>query len=347
MDLNAKATSIVFEDTGKPIACKNVDILRELARYALKFHLYGSNPIEQVQVDSWITYSITFEIDQQENLDYLASHLTRSHFLVGNKLSIADFAVFDVVNNLDEKALPKLVFNWREMLKSQKSLSQVLSVVKIAPKIQSKEKQSKPTDGKKGEKTGERKQEGKFVDLPGAEMGKVIVRFPPEASGYLHIGHAKAALLNQYYQQAFNGKLIMRFDDTNPAKETIEFENVILGDLELLQIKPDLYTHTSQYFDLMLEYCETLMKEGKAYVDDTEAAQMKIEREQRIESPNRSNNVEKNFSLWKKMLAGSARGQQCCVRAKIDMSSPNGCMRDPTIYRCKNEPHPRTGTKYK
>lgn len=120
-------------------------------------------------------------------------------------------------------------------------------------------------------------------------MFQVIVRFPPEASGYLHIGHAKAALLNQYYAQAFNGKLIMRFDDTNPAKETVEFEQVILGDLELLEIKPDQFTHTSQYFDLMLNYCDQLLKEGKAYVDDTEPEQMKKDREQRVESVNRSN----------------------------------------------------------
>lgn len=135
----------------------------------------------------------------------------------------------------------------------------------------------------------DRKQEGKFVDLPGAEMGKVIVRFPPEASGYLHIGHAKAALLNQYYQQAFNGKLIMRFDDTNPAKENVEFEKVILEDLEMLQIKPDLFTHTSQYFDLMLNYCKQLIEIGKAYVDDTDPEVMKKEREQKIESVNRNN----------------------------------------------------------
>ncbi|KAB0799789.1 hypothetical protein PPYR_07669 [Photinus pyralis] len=178
-------------------------------------------------------------------------------------------------------------------------------------------------------------------------MGKVVVRFPPEASGYLHIGHAKAALLNQYYQQAFQGKLIMRFDDTNPAKENVHFEQVILEDIEMLEIKPDLFTHTSQYFDIMLEYCEKLLKEGKAYVDDTEPELMKQQREQKIESENRSNTYQQNINLWNEMKNGTEKGQKCCVRAKIDMQSPNGCMRDPTIYRCKNEPHPRTGTKYK
>lgn len=116
-----------------------------------------------------------------------------------------------------------------------------------------------------------------------------MVRFPPEASGYLHIGHAKAALLNQYYAETFKGKLIMRFDDTNPAKETIEFEEAILKDLELLQIKPDKFTHTSDYFDILEEYCTTLIKKQLAYVDDTPADVMKEERDKKIEPKNRKN----------------------------------------------------------
>lgn len=114
---------------------------------------------------------------------------------------------------------------------------------------------------------------------------------------YLHIGHAKAALLNEYYQEAFKGKLIMRFDDTNPAKENPHFEKVILEDVEMLQIKPDMFTHTSQYFDLMLEYCERMIKEGKAYVDDTAADLMKLQREQKVESANR-NNCKYNFGFY-------------------------------------------------
>uniref|UniRef100_A0A1B0EW63 Uncharacterized protein n=1 Tax=Phlebotomus papatasi TaxID=29031 RepID=A0A1B0EW63_PHLPP len=263
-------------------------------------------------------------------------------YLVSNRLTIADLAVFNAIfDHLDKlKAsggLPQNVQRWYDLIVSQEC---VQSVVASLPK-----KEEAPAVSR--EKFGDRKQEGRFVELPGAEMGKVVVRFPPEASGYLHIGHAKAALLNQYYQEAFQGKLIMRFDDTNPAKENVHFEQVILEDLKMLQIKPDLFTHTSQYFDLMLEYCEKLMKEGKAYVDDTEPEQMKKEREQKTESANRNNSVEKNFAMWQEMLKGSAEGQKCCVRAKMDMNSPNGCLRDPTIYRCKNEPHPRTGTKYK
>uniref|UniRef100_A0A8C7U856 Bifunctional glutamate/proline--tRNA ligase n=1 Tax=Oncorhynchus mykiss TaxID=8022 RepID=A0A8C7U856_ONCMY len=193
-------------------------------------------------------------------------------------------------------------------------------------------------------KEQEKKQDlGKFVELPGAEMGKVVVRFPPEASGYLHIGHAKAALLNQHYQVTFKGKLIMRFDDTNPEKEKEDFEKVILEDVAMLQIKPDQFTYTSDHFPRIQGMAEQLLREGKAYIDDTPPEQMKAAREQRTESRHRSNSVEENLKMWEEMKAGTEYGQTCCMRAKIDMASNNGCMRDPTLYRCKNAPHPRTG----
>ncbi|KAJ1360384.1 hypothetical protein KIN20_019342 [Parelaphostrongylus tenuis] len=171
------------------------------------------------------------------------------------------------------------------------------------------------------------KDEGKFVELPGAEKGKVVVRFPPEASGYLHIGHAKAALLNQYYQQAFEGELIMRFDDTNPAKENEHFEKVIKEDLAMLNVIPQRWTHSSDYFEIMLEMCERLLREGKAYVDDTDTETMRKEREERIPSKNRDSSPETCLALWEEMKKGSES--------------------DPTIYRCKPEEHVRTGVKYK
>uniref|UniRef100_A0A3Q3JLT7 Bifunctional glutamate/proline--tRNA ligase n=1 Tax=Monopterus albus TaxID=43700 RepID=A0A3Q3JLT7_MONAL len=197
-------------------------------------------------------------------------------------------------------------------------------------------------------KLNEKKQDvGKFVELPDAEMGKVVVRFPPEASGYLHIGHAKAALLNQYYQVTFKGKLIMRFDDTNPEKEKEDFEKVILEDVAMLQIRPDQFTYTSDHFPTIMRMAEQLLAEGKAYIDNTPPEQMKQEREQRIESKCRNNTVEQNMKMWMEMKAGTEYGQTCCMRAKIDMNSNNGCLRDPTLYRCKNTPHPRTGSTYK
>ncbi|XP_050079284.1 bifunctional glutamate/proline--tRNA ligase [Anopheles maculipalpis] len=343
-------TSISYST--RTLACiTNNDVLRALARVAPSFRLYGATPIERTQIDHWLTYTLSMEKNLADELKYLNKCLGPLTYLVANHLTIADLAVFNELyvryDELQKIGLPMHVQRWYNLISAQPCTKEALqkhaNELLAATASAAKGKESSPEKGADGGK----REQGKFVDLPGAEMGKVVVRFPPEASGYLHIGHAKAALLNQYYQQAFQGKLIMRFDDTNPAKENVHFEQVILEDLEMLQIKPDLFTHTSQYFDLMLDYCVRLLKEGKAYVDDTEPEQMKKEREERVESKNRSNTPEQNLSLWAEMVKGSEAGQKCCVRAKIDMSSANGCMRDPTIYRCKNEPHPRTGTQYK
>nr|CAD7393466.1 unnamed protein product [Timema cristinae] len=320
---------------------------RYLARVSSTYGLYGSTVLERTEVDHWLTFStgpLVCIKEYSEALLYLDKMLGPVTYLVGNKLTLADFIVWGALYgsqqwnvSVTSGKVPDNVSRWFGFIKSLKAVESLLATLPEEAR----------TKAGSIEGSSVRKDEGKFVDLPGAEMGKVVVRFPPEASGYLHIGHAKAALLNQYYQETFKGKLVMRFDDTNPAKEKVDFEKVILEDLAMLQIKPDIFTHTSNYFDLMLEYCEKLLKEGKAYADNTDPEVMKQEREQRTESRNRNNSVEQNMSLWNEMKQGTALGQKCCVRAKIDMSSPNGCLRDPTIYRCKNEPHPRTGTKYR
>ena len=188
---------------------------------------------------------------------------------------------------------------------------------------------------------------GIYTELEGAEKGKVVVRFPPEASGFLHIGHAKAALLNYHYKTIYDGKLIMRFDDTNPEKEKEDYEEAIMHDVRSLGIKWDHFSYTSDHFDLLMEKCTEMIKKGQAYVDDTPAEQMKIEREKRLESKCRSQSPEENLSKWNEMIKSTEYGQKCCVRAKIDFESKNGCLRDPVMYRCKNEPHPRHGDKYK
>ncbi|XP_077878966.1 bifunctional glutamate/proline--tRNA ligase isoform X3 [Ictidomys tridecemlineatus] len=141
-------------------------------------------------------------------------------------------------------------------------------------------------------------------------------------------------------QQAFRSVGAKWDVSTNKARV------VILEDVALLHIKPDQFTYTSDHFETIMKYAEKLIQEGKAYVDDTPAEQMKAEREQRIESKHRKNSIEKNLQMWEEMKKGSQFGQSCCLRAKIDMSSNNGCMRDPTLYRCKIQPHPRTGNKY-
>lgn len=192
------------------------------------------------------------------------------------------------------------------------------------------------------------KVDGSFdVDLPNAEMGKVCTRFPPEPSGYLHIGHAKAALLNQYFAQKYQGRLIIRFDDTNPSKEKDEYVESILQDLATLGVNGDIVTYTSDYFPQLMQMCEKVIKEGKAYVDDTEREQMQQERKALIESRCRNQTIEENLKLWKEMIEDTPRGRQCCVRGKLDMSNPNASLRDPVYYRCNPTPHHRVGSKYK
>uniref|UniRef100_A0A8C7K7Q1 Glutamyl-prolyl-tRNA synthetase 1 n=1 Tax=Oncorhynchus kisutch TaxID=8019 RepID=A0A8C7K7Q1_ONCKI len=286
-------------------------ITRYLARVTPTLSLYGSNMLEQTEVDHWMEFSTRRVCGQSglaTALGELDMALALRTFLVGHSLTLADLCVWAALKG---QSVP--VTQWMGCCLEQ-----------------------------------EKKQDlGKFVELPGAEMGKVVVRFPPEASGYLHIGHAKAALLNQHYQVTFKGKLIMRFDDTNPEKEKEDFEKVILEDVAMLQIKPDQFTYTSDHFPRIQGMAEQLLREGKAYIDDTPPEQMKAAREQRTESRHRSNSVEKNLKMWEEMKAGTEYGQTCCMRAKIDMASNNGCMRDPTLYRCKNAPHPRTGSTYR
>jgi glutamyl-tRNA synthetase len=132
-------------------------------------------------------------------------------------------------------------------------------------------------------------------------MGNVVTRFPPEPSGYLHIGHAKAALLNQYFAEQYKGKLIVRFDDTNPSKEKVEFEESIKEDLKLIGITADVVTHTSDYFDTIYDLAIQIIKNGKAYVDDTDQATMREQRMDGIASKNRDLSVEENLKRFEEM----------------------------------------------
>ncbi|XP_050494226.1 bifunctional glutamate/proline--tRNA ligase isoform X8 [Bombus huntii] len=340
------------DSQNKVLGKRSSDVSRYFARTTCTDLYGGVNPREKTEVDHWLSFAIgplEFYPLKEDALSYLDNILMTNTWLVSKKLTIADIHVFCTL--VDKKFLTQFekkfinITRWYKQVLSLSAVTKALLLVKKNAKLSLHNNvQSEKTINKQ---TGQRKQEGKFIDLPGAEMGRVIVRFPPEASGYLHIGHAKAALLNQYYAQTFQGQFIMRFDDTNPAKENVEFEKAILEDLELLQIKPDRFTHSSDYFDLMLEYCTKLIKDGKAYVDNTPADIMKEQRDQKLMSSNRNNSIEQNLELWNEMQQGTVKGQECCVRAKIDYQSTNGCLRDPTIYRCKPEPHPRTGTKYK
>ncbi|KAJ2997177.1 hypothetical protein NUW58_g737 [Xylaria curta] len=161
--------------------------------------------------------------------------------------------------------------------------------------------------------------------------------------GYLHIGHAKAALLSDYFaHQAYDGKLRLRLDDTNPSKEKEEFQDAIIEDLALMGVKPDVVTYTSDYFDHLYDTCLTLIKEGHAYADDTDVETMRDERGKGIESKRRNRTVEENLAIFELMKNATEEGLKNCIRAKISVDNPNKAMRDPVIYRCNpNDPHHR------
>lgn len=185
------------------------------------------------------------------------------------------------------------------------------------------------------------------IDLPEID-GPIVTRFPPEPSGYLHIGHAKAALLNDYFaHQRVGGTLICRFDDTNPSKESMEFQDSILDDLKMLEIIPDKISYSSDYFQHMYEHAVALIKAGKAFADDSELGKGDEDRKNRLPSKCRDLSVHETLDRFEEMKTGSDEGRRWCLRARIAYDSPNGTLRDPVIFRCNLVPHHRTGTAWK
>lgn len=190
------------------------------------------------------------------------------------------------------------------------------------------------------------------VGLEGIEQG-IVTRFPPEPSGYMHLGHAKAALLNDMFahDDKFKGpisKMILRFDDTNPKKEKKEYHDAIVADLKTLKIHPDQVTYTSDHFDKLYELCLQMIKTGKAYADDSPKEVIKVERTEKKDGKNRNNTVEENLEHFQEMTKGTTEGARWSIRAKISMQELNGAMQDPVIYRCNIASlHDRTGDKWK
>ncbi len=179
---------------------------------------------------------------------------------------------------------------------------------------------------------------------------KVYTRFPPEPNGYLHIGHAKSICLNFLTAQKYKGKCNLRYDDTNPVKEDVEFVKGIEEDVTWLGFKWNERLWASDYFEKMYEGAVTLIKKGKAFVCDLTAEEMRAYRgtltEGGKESPYRNRTVEENLELFQEMRAGKYKDGEKVLRAKIDMASPNMNMRDPVIYRIAHATHHNTGDKW-
>ncbi|MGZ8173589.1 MULTISPECIES: glutamine--tRNA ligase/YqeY domain fusion protein [Methylobacter] len=180
--------------------------------------------------------------------------------------------------------------------------------------------------------------------------GKVVTRFPPEPNGYLHIGHAKSICLNFGIAAENNGACNLRFDDTNPEKESDEYVEAIKRDVQWLGFEWSELHHASDYFEQLYNYAVQLIEQGQAYVDSLSAEQIREYRgtltEPGKESPDRSRSIAENLDLFKRMRAGEFADGQYVLRAKIDMASPNINMRDPALYRIRRVHHQRTGNDW-
>ncbi|EPZ35939.1 putative glutamyl-tRNA synthetase, cytoplasmic [Rozella allomycis CSF55] len=293
--------------------------------------------LEAAKIKDWLVYAIKLS-ETKEFKDFhgmlvdLDRHLKFYSFVALEEISLPDIIIFGVIKGCGKKfdrgQFDNISrwYDWMAECKATKDAAELL----------------------KKSSNGKAKDQGKFdIDLAGAEFGKVVTRFPPEPSGYLHIGHAKAALLNEYFAHRYGGELIVRFDDTNPSKEKCEFEESILEDLTLLGVKHDRFSHTSDYFEDMIKFAEQLIKQGDAYVDDTVQEKMREERMNGVASKCRDLSVEENLRVFEEMKKASEEGMKYCLRAKMSVDAKNKALRDPVIYRINLQPHHRTGSKWK
>ena len=187
-------------------------------------------------------------------------------------------------------------------------------------------------------------------DLKSGKYESILTRFPPEPNGYLHLGHAKSLCINFGHAQKYGGKTNLRYDDTNPVKEDVEYVDSIKEDIKWLGFQWEKECYASDYFDQLYEWAEDLIKRGLAYVDDQTQEEISKGRgtvdKPGIESPYRNRSVEENLKLFREMRDGVYADGEKVLRAKIDMAHPNMMFRDPLLYRIKHASHHRTGDKW-
>ncbi|MEM7193713.1 MAG: glutamine--tRNA ligase/YqeY domain fusion protein [Pseudomonadota bacterium] len=187
-------------------------------------------------------------------------------------------------------------------------------------------------------------------DLDSGKHSEIVTRFPPEPNGYLHIGHAKSIWLNFGIADDYQGRCTLRYDDTNPVKEALEFVDAIEKDVRWLGYNVDAIAHASDYFETLHGYALELIDKGLAYVDSQTAEQIRENRgtltEPGVDSPDRNRSVDENRDLFARMNQGQFADGEMVLRAKIDMASPNINMRDPVIYRIRHHAHQRTGDEW-
>ena len=188
-------------------------------------------------------------------------------------------------------------------------------------------------------------------DMEQKKHNEIVTRFPPEPNGFLHIGHARAIVINFELAKTFKGKTNLRFDDTNPSKEDSIYVKSIISDIDWLGYKPDGIYYASDYFEEMYDRAIILIKKGLAYVDESTADEIKKDRGSTlvkgVDSKYRNRSIEENLSLFEEMKIGRKPEGSCVLRLKIDMKSPNMNLRDPVIYRISFEKHHHRGSDWK
>ncbi|KAL4439440.1 hypothetical protein ABPG77_008769 [Micractinium sp. CCAP 211/92] len=330
-------------------------ILRYIGRAAQPAHaLYGADALTACQVDQWLDISQTLVPGSgfEAACASVDAFLSLRTFLVGYGPTLADVACWAQLqltlqwDRLKKGGAVAHLARWYEFMNSIPELAAAAEAYGLkrrsAPAKHASAADAELAKAKGGGDTG-----SFDVGLKDAQMGKVVTRFPPEPSGYLHIGHAKAALLNQHFADMYKGRLLVRFDDTNPSKEKDEFVENIIADIQRLGLRFEKISYTSDYFPQLKECGERMIKAGMLYADDTPVEQMREERMVGTESRCRGRSVEENLRLWGEMFAGSEEGLKNCMRVKLDMSAANKALRDPVAFRCNLTHHWRTGHTYK
>ena len=232
----------------------------------------------------------------------------------------------------------------KDMKKTIESISQTIKEVNSSG-LKKQQKKLDEMGLKLEKKPKEYKHE--LPELPNADKGKVVTAFPPEPSKYPHIGHAKAALINYLYAKKYDGKFILRFEDTNPELAKQEYYDAILEGLKWLGIEWDKLDYITDHMKKYYEATEELIKENKAYACFCKSEQIKEHRKNMTECMCRDKQTQENLGDWKKMLSGEIQEGEVSVRLKISMQHKNAAMRDPSIMRIIDRPHVRTRNKYR
>ncbi|KAI0860552.1 glutamyl-tRNA synthetase [Xylaria cubensis] len=317
-------------------------VFRYFAKLASKLPSSPGLPILQ----EWVTRSEAFATPNfqafRKAFEELNAHLLLRSHIVGYNLTFADLILWATIrgNHIALSSIRKTennVARWYNYVEASNPwVTESFSAVNSAS---AKEKVAARAAASAAGASYD-------IDLPG--ITGLVTRFPPEPSGYLHIGHAKAALLNDYFaHHRPEGRLLCRFDDTNPSKEKMEFQDAILFDLKLMNIVPEKITYSSDYFQHMHDYAIQLIRDGKAFADDSELGKGDEDRKNRLPSKRRDLSIDETLARFEEMKTGSEEGRRWAIRARIAYDSPNGTLRDPVIYRCNLQPHHRTGSQWK